>query len=93
MNTNSLKEAVERTFDLNLWPQKFIYGCALIAASNRLNIDAVLLALIAGTAIFIGIVIFIFVNYSSLCYLRVIVSHPALFTFLRVGGEMAVTFD
>ena len=54
MNSNSLKEAVERTFDLNLWPPKFIYGCALIAASNRLNIDAVLLALIAGTAIFIG---------------------------------------
>ena len=53
-NCNRLKEAVERKFDLNLWPQQFFYGFALVAACNRLNIDAVIMALIAGTAIFVG---------------------------------------
>ena len=59
---NNLKE---RTFDLNLWPTAFIYGCALVAASNRLNIDAVILALIAGTAVFISqICQILFPSYS-----------------------------
>ena len=51
---DNLKEAVERRFDLNLWPPNFIYGCALLAASNRLNIDAIILALLTATTMFIG---------------------------------------
>ena len=44
---DNLKEAVERRFDLNLWPPNFIYGCAL-------NIDAIILALLTATTMFIG---------------------------------------
>ena len=49
-----LKTAVSRKFNLNIWPVPFIRGCSLLAAKNRLDIDAVILALVAGTSIFAG---------------------------------------
>ena len=52
--TDNLKTAIGRKFDYNLWPPRFIHGCALLAAKNRLDLDAVLLALICGTSIFAG---------------------------------------
>ena len=52
--TDFLKTAISQKFDLNLWPPRFIRGCALIAAKNRLDIDAVMLSLVAGTSIFAG---------------------------------------
>lgn len=50
----SLKNAMDIAFNLNLLPQDFAVGCAMIAAVRRLNIDSVILALIVGTASFIG---------------------------------------
>ena len=52
--TNLLKKAIERTYDLNLWPVEFVQGSAAISVKNRLNIDSILLAFLTGTSIFVG---------------------------------------
>ena len=51
---NSLQYAMSYRFNLNLWPQEFIEGCASIAAKRRLNIDSVILSIILGTTVFVG---------------------------------------
>ena len=51
---DNLKSAITRKFDLKLWPPAFIHGCSLIAAKNRLDVDAVVLSFICGTSIFAG---------------------------------------
>ena len=52
--SDTLRKAIQRKFDLSLWPVEFVRGCSLIAIKNGLNIDAVILAIIAGTSIFSG---------------------------------------
>ena len=49
-----LKEAIEFSFDLNLWPTDFIKGVSLVSAKHRLNMDSVVLAQIVGTSAFLG---------------------------------------
>ena len=51
---NPLQAAMNFQFNLNLWPESFVEGCALVAAKRRLNIDSVLLSLILGTSAFVG---------------------------------------
>ena len=52
--SDHLRKAIQRRFDLSLWPKNFIRGCALVAVKGRLNIDTVILAFIVGTSIFSG---------------------------------------
>lgn len=49
-----LKEAIDFSFDLNLWPTDFIKGVSLVSAKHRLNMDSVVLAQIVGTSAFLG---------------------------------------
>ena len=49
-----LKKAIKFHFDNSLWPASFRKKCFQMAAKSRLNPDAVMLALVTGTAIFCG---------------------------------------